>query len=332
MQFLFNGYVLLATGEIRMETILNQENRTSVDSRNRELDYFTSQSSMSSPGKYSASFKNLPSGLKELVEVIQGLVIYDVVADDFYGFKIPKKRLNEIHLRTVEQMLETIFELDERPLTELRPLNKRLVGRCHHFMMLLLSVLRAQGVPARARCGFGAYFNPGYFEDHWVVEYWDMTKNSWLLVDTQLDEVWRKNLKIQFDTLNVPRTQFLVAGDAWGLCRQGKMDHTKFGIEFENLRGLWYIGGNLVRDLAALNKMEMLPWDVWGAQIQPPPEGKLGPHEIKYFDKLAPFSRSPSSSFPEVQRIYNNASGLKVPDVVFNAVLQQESRIDQFLL
>ena len=31
----------------------------------------------------------------------------------------------------------------------------------------------AQGMPARARCGFGAYFEKGKYVDHWVTEYWN---------------------------------------------------------------------------------------------------------------------------------------------------------------
>ena len=27
---------------------------------------------------------------------------------------------------------------------------------------------------------------------------------------------------------------------------------------------MWFIAGNVLRDLAALNRMELLPWDVWG--------------------------------------------------------------------
>jgi hypothetical protein len=31
------------------------------------------------------------------------------------------------------------------------------------------------------------------------------------------------------------------------------------------MHGLWFIANNIVRDIAALNNREMLPWDVWGA-------------------------------------------------------------------
>jgi hypothetical protein len=31
------------------------------------------------------------------------------------------------------------------------------------------------------------------------------------------------------------------------------------------MHGLWFSAGNLVRDIAALNNRETLPWDFWGA-------------------------------------------------------------------
>ena len=131
---------------------------------------------------------------------------------------------------------------------------------------MLVTMLRAKGVPARSRCGFAAYFNPPNFEDHWVCEYWDAQDRRWRLADPQIDDVWRRRLNIGFDTLDLPRTQFLTASEAWRRCRSGEADEQQFGISFAGLRGLWFVAGSLVRDMAALNKMEMAPWDVWGAQ------------------------------------------------------------------
>jgi len=51
-------------------------------------------------------------------------------------------------------------------------------------------------------------------------------------------------------------------GREYQLCLQGEVDPSAFGIF--DMSGLWFVQGNLVRDLAALNKMELLPWDVWG--------------------------------------------------------------------
>jgi len=42
--------------------------------------------------------------------------------------------------------------------------------------------------------------------------------------------------------------------------------------------------------LAALNKMEMLPWDVWGAQ--PQPDESLDEERLAFFDRLACTARN----------------------------------------
>jgi hypothetical protein len=51
----------------------------------------------------------------------------------------------------------------------------------------------------------------------------------------------------------------VIAGDAWARCRAGDADPSAFGIF--DMRGLWFIAGNLMRDFAALSNMEMLPRD-----------------------------------------------------------------------
>ena len=84
-------------------------------------------------------------------------------------------------------MLDRLLAQDGQPLGVARPVDDRLVGVCRHFTVLLVAMLRAQGVPARARCGFGAYFTPGRFEDHWVCEYWHSAEGRWILVDAQID-------------------------------------------------------------------------------------------------------------------------------------------------
>jgi hypothetical protein len=180
-------------------------------------------------------------------------------------------------------------------------------------------MLRAKGVPARARWGFGSYFNAGYFEDHSICEYWNAAEARWVLVDPQFDEVWRAALKIDHDVLDVPRHRYLTAADAWTKCRSGEADASKFGIVVGNLRGLWFIACSLVHDLAALNKMEMLQWDIWGAM--PRPDEKLQDDQLVFFDRLAALTREPDASFGELRKLYAGDERLRVPPTVFNAVL-----------
>jgi hypothetical protein len=287
------------------------------------LVFYASHSPMTEPGEASALIEPLPNDVAALARVIQGLGIYDVVARDFYGFEAPKSRLGEIHSRPIAKRLARIMELDDRPLHIAREPDRRVLQRCNAFALMLVTMLRAKAVPARSRCGFAAYFNPPNFEDHWVCEYWDAGERRWRLADPQIDEVWRRRLDVRFDTLDLPRTQFLTAAEAWRRCRNGEADERRFGISFAGLRGLWFVAGSLVRDIAALNKVEMSPWDVWGAQPGPDEE-----FDLAYFDELAALTLGPDDAFADLRRRYENDKGLHVPTKVFNALNEWHEAID----
>lgn len=152
-----------------------------------------------------------------------------------------------------------------------------------------------------------------------VCEYWNTAEARWVLVDPQFDAVWQEKLKIEHNILDLPRDRFIMASDAWVQCRTGKADPSKFGIFKGDLRGLWFIAGELVRDVAALNKMEMLPWDVWGAI--PHSDQVFNEDQLVFFDRLADLTRSPDESFAEIRTLYENENCLRVPAIVFNSVL-----------
>jgi hypothetical protein len=289
------------------------------------LDFYARPAGMTSAGKHATLLEGLPNDLGALVQIVQGLTIHEFVASSFYGIAVPNERKSESHIRPVEQMLDRILAIDERPLTVARPPEQRLLGVCRHFMVLLLALLRAKGIPARGRCGFGTYFNPGFFEDHVVCEYWNAAEERWALADPQFDEVWRTKLNIDHDVLDVPRDRFLIAGDAWAQCRSGNADHAKFGIVKGDLRGLWFIAANLVHEIAALNKMELLRWDAWGAM--PRPEERLQDHQLGFFDELAALTREADSSFEELRRLYERDDRLRVPVTVFNSILNQPETV-----
>jgi hypothetical protein len=289
------------------------------------MKFYSHQGSMTEPGRYKALFDRLPKEPSALAAVIQGLALYDVVARDFYGVDVPNMRLAELHLRRIEQRIERLLELDPRSLEIARPPEHRVLGRCYQFVLFLVSMLRAKGVPARARCGFGAYFNPPKFEDHWVCEFWNADEKRWVLADPQFDEVWLRRLSIRHDVMDVPRTHFLTAAEAWRRCRSGEADPVLFGISFAGLFGLWFIAGNLVRDLAALNRVEMLPWDLWGAQ--PQPGEQLGPERLSFFDELARITHDSDANFHELRGRYDGDESVRVPRAVFNALLDRSEVI-----
>ncbi len=268
---------------------------------------------MSDPGRHAASFDGLPRGTKALAKVVQGLLIHQHIASA-YGVMLSRDQQAQSHIRTVEKILDDIVTRDGRPLSTSREAGERQVGVCRHFTLLHITMLRMQGIPARARCGFSFYFEKDKYLDHWVTEYWNEEKKSWVLFDAQIDDRQRELFRIEFDTADVPRDQFVVAGDAWSLCRSGRADPNTFGIL--DMHGLWFIAGNLVRDIAALNNREMLPWDIWGAMRQT--DGEL---DLAFFDRLAILSSEPDSHIDELNALYCDQR-VSVPQTVFNAELK----------
>jgi len=288
------------------------------------LKFYAEPSPLTSPGRHAPAFAALPDDPIALARIVQGLVLHKYMAKA-YGVEVTPSRDPEAHTRRVESMLEQILALDDRPLPALRTPQKRLFGVCGQFVSLLVSMLRAKGIPARERAGFGAYFNPPWFEEHVICEYWNADENRWILLDTQFDETWRAQLKIEHDPFDVPRDRFLTASDAWSLCREGKADAGRFGIFTGNLRGLWFMAAELIRDVAALNKNEALVWDVWGAM--PQPNAEMDTKQLKYFDRLAALTRDPDATFDELIALYRDDKNLQVPPVVFNVITNRPEAV-----
>jgi hypothetical protein len=277
-------------------------------------DAFRAPIPMSDAGAKSALLDGLPRDVAGLAKVVQGVLIHEHIAPA-YGVALSAEQHAQAHMRGVERMLDCIGRQDNRPLPQARPPGERVVGVCRHFTLLHVAMLRRQGIAARARCGFGAYFEKGKFVDHWVTEYWNESAQRWVLADAQLDQRQRELFDIAFDPLDVPRDQFLVAGDAWQLCRSGKADPAAFGIL--DMHGLWFIAGNVIRDVAALNNHEMLPWDVWGAMAQT--DAGL---DLPFIDRLAKLSQAPDRHFGDLRASYKDER-VVVPATVFNAVLNR---------
>lgn len=108
-------------------------------------------------------------------------------------------------------------------------------------------------------------FEPGW-ADHWVTEWWDGRR--WRRTDAQIDQVQRDAWRLEVDTADLAPDAFWDGGTAWLAVRAGAADASRFG--FGDLRGEFMVQGNVVRDLAALNKVEVLPWDCWGWMEAPP--------------------------------------------------------------
>ena len=223
------------------------------------LDYYRQQSPITDPGEFAWMYDDLPADIAELYLVAQRLIVHYAKP----GLQPSADRKREIDSRYLRTMLRRMHELDARPLTEARSIERRLVGCCRDFSALIVSILRHKGIPARARYGAAAYFEAGWFHDHVIVEYWNGAR--WVGVDCELSPEAVAYFDIQFDPLDVPADQFLRGGAAWRLVRAGEAAPDRFGLGSNSpIRGRQIIITEMLLDLAALNRREMLCWDTWG--------------------------------------------------------------------
>ncbi|MDO8973275.1 transglutaminase-like domain-containing protein [Reyranella sp.] len=278
---------------------------------------------LSDAGLWALQFAALPDDVAGLAKVLQGLLIHEHMPD-VYGVRLSDRQRGEPHTRSAEEILERIAVQDPQPLSRARSPAERFAGCCRHYALLHVAMLRSKGIAARARCGFGAYFTKDRFIDHWVAEVFDAARRRWILVDAQIDDRQRTLFGIDFDTLDVPRDRFLVAGDAWRLCRAGQADPQCFGVL--DMAGLWFIASNVIRDVAALNNREMLPWDVWGGMTLV--DSEIDP---AFIDRLARLTRKPDEHLDDLRAVYDDPR-IAVPPTVFNAVLRRPEAVSPFAL
>lgn len=284
-----------------------------MDNASDMLDFYARPGKLTDARQNADLLAGLPTDIQALCHLVQQNLVH-VFWVERYGRTLSDIEKASLNVRPVTRKLALIRQVDERPLIAPRPLEKRQVGNCRDFSLLLTAILRYQGRPARARCGFATYFIPDHFEDHWVCEYWNVERERWVFVDAQLDQLQQKTLGVTFDTLDVPRNRFILAGQAWRMCREGKARPEQFGI-FE-MNGWWFIWGNVVRDFLSLNKVEILPWDYevgfFTHRLEDPfPQDQ---DEIALYDRIAALTLAGDDAFQEVRQFYNDDKRWRVPE------------------
>jgi hypothetical protein len=233
----------------------------------RATEYYAGATAMTALPDHPA-LAALPSDLDALRRVVQGLLVHRDWAT-VYGIAAEDVRTDEQNLRSIGEVLQRAFELSDAPVTVARAPIERVLCICRHYTLLHTALLRAVGIPARVRCGFSNYFDPAKWYDHWITERFDGER--WVRDDPQIDEVQAKIVNLDFDPYDQPAGKFLSGNEAWRAVRRGELDPTRCGIF--DMWGQNFVGGNVLLDFACLNKVELLPWDVWGLTAT------FGPHD-----------------------------------------------------
>ena len=229
-----------------------------------------------------ALLAGLPDDPEALCLVSRELIIHEFLAEA-YGVYPDRDRSGELEIRTAFDLVGAIIAIDDKPLRFARTPEQRLFGNCRQFSVLTAALLRRAGIPARCRAGFADYFESGMWNDHWIIERWSAAEARWIRTDAQLDDTQRDLLGIDFDPADLPARRFLNGAEAWQLCRSEAQDPNRFGIL--DMRGLWFVAGAAIRDLAALNKVETHTWDTWGVMDEM--FGELTRAQLELVDTVA---------------------------------------------
>jgi hypothetical protein len=275
--------------------------------------YYARHSRVTEPGRFADRVMEIPGSLTEMRRAARQLVFHYRAGGDYAANGIAPDRINEIDTRYARDMLARIFELSDLPLTAPRAPNQRLVGCCRDFTVLFLTIARSHGVPARARVGFAAYFEPGWYIDHVVADVWDTDLQRWRMVDAELadDHVDPADGTL-LDPQNLTASQFVTGPAAWLACRSGRADPARHvvdpGLDIPATRGWPYVRHNLIHDLAAISGREMVLWDNWGWTD---PDADLTPEQLAVLDELATRT-SRDATIAQINEFYVR-DGLRVP-------------------
>ena len=75
--------------------------------------------------------------------------------------------------------------------------------------------------------------------------------------------------------------------------------------------GLWFIRGNVVRDVAARAKRELLPWDGWGLMTKYDADSDAA--ELKMLDHAAELTLARDDRLDELLELQATDPGLRLP-------------------
>lgn len=293
---------------------------------NRVLEFYKETSTYTFLGYYKDFAKNLPNDINELCLLQRRQIIhpFDIKrntkeANLYYGdlSKIPT------HYRVFE---DDLYPTAISMLSELlrrnnsydfnRKVEDKLHVTCRGEAILLTSILKAKGIPARVRSGFGFYVSTfdGAAGDHWITEYYNEKENKWILVDADFHDFDKET---NVDSNNITEEDFLTAAKAYLGIRNKTIEEKniyysstpyEYGLKAA-IRALFYDFNSLMN-----NEIFFLHLPKYALK-----NGlNLSKEELKELDFIANLMLKPNDNFDKLKEIWDKNDKFKVTGGVFN--------------
>lgn len=292
------------------------------------LEFYKETSQFTDLGYYKDFAKNLPNDIEELCILQRMQIIHPVAYNDkdirkknncFWGdmTKVPITRLDyeEDYFPTAQSMIAEL--LRKNPDYNIKREAKDKINiTCRGQAILLASILKAKGIPARARSGFAPYIKyDGISYDHWITEYYDESENIWKLVDA--DEHCPDH-EMGLDLNNIPYDRFIFGANAYLGLREKSIqedsilyssDPVTLGMKAA-LRALFY-------DFHALMNNEIIFLHI--PKYIREKDFNLSEEEYRELDYLAKLMLNPNKNFNELKEIWKNIPKYRIMSGALNS-------------
>lgn len=272
-------------------------------------EHFITHDTMTQIIEMKSMIKDIPTDIEGIVKIVQNTLLHQHWAKQ-YGIELNDQKISEVYVRPIDDKLKLLKQKDIHTLSEPISYDKKLIGICRDFSVLMSSLCREVGIPARARCGFADYFEEGNYIDHWVCEVWNSQENRWMMVDAQLDEYQQSALEIDFNPLDISFPHFITGDQSWLLCRNNTYNPDIFGIF--KWWGYDYLRCNLILDANSLVGTAMQPWDFWEGYKSLPIE-EWTENDYQKMDQLANHIINIDQDFNSFKKYIESNDRIKVP-------------------
>jgi len=266
------------------------------------LDFYKQYSSFTDPGEYAYLYKNLPDSLTELCSLIKSQFIHPYEELPKYREQIPKERWDEtLKYPTVKSILKGLLSYDPRGLVKDRKPENRLVLACRENAILLASILKYRGIPARVRGGYATYLIPDFHTNHAICEVWNENDKRWMLVDPSTGMI------------DFSRDKFDFGNDAWLKMQKKEIDPNLFGMPGQHT-GVLSIIAVVCTDLSFILDTEYTIYQY--ASILDyafKNNNQLTTEQIKILNRISELMKSPDAkNLSKLQDTYNNTPQLQI--------------------
>ncbi len=279
------------------------------------LKHFLGFGTYTYPGLYQDKLKNdLPDDIRKIGLLVRNNFIHRTTltagnvgtnADLKFGdmTKIPWWRQPEDDvLITATAMLGELYRRDRRGFVNDREPEDKLVLTCRFVAIVMASILKSKGIPARVRSGNAPYFDLGELgnvsTDHWINQYWSRQEDRWITIDVD----GSFSLKDEFDPYDMPDGKFDYPAGAWLDIRSGRVDPQQF-YNAAGYRGAIVVVWSLFYDFHSLMNSEIiyLHRSRYG---DPKTFDDLSSADLEKIDDLAQLMQNPDDNFDALVKVW----------------------------